>query len=297
MAENMIIDKVVGESGASNSKTSQTQTVQSKKRKERRKRSVAWTYFDPVIDPDGNEKGVWGMLGHIPKCKKIPRNVDTNQAQLVFKPVKVGGKGDVVVAAWKFNQETCRKALCRMVIIDELPFRFVEKEVIVGEDMAKAISKCLRSRGYKRFSINYDVDNTSSNDVTVKELSKQLTKWGTNLMTGTHLHVRCMAHIINLVIQDGIKESIESIERVRQTVRCIKALRQWGSFRECCEDVNLVKKSLCLDVPTRWNSTYLMLNRDIEYEGAILHYADRDIGLSHHLEFVDTIDGSPAVRF
>ncbi|PHU03152.1 hypothetical protein BC332_28403 [Capsicum chinense] len=39
------------------------------------------------------------------------------------------------------------------------------------------------------------------------------------------------------------------------------------------------------DVPTRWNSTYLMLNRDIEYEGAILTYVDCDIGLAHHLEF------------
>ncbi|KAM3358007.1 hypothetical protein P3S68_020938 [Capsicum galapagoense] len=47
----------------------------------------------------------------------------------------------------------------------------------------------------------------------------------------------------------------------------------------------LQKKSLCLDVPTRWNSTYLMLNRAIEYEGAILNYVDRDIGLAHHLEF------------
>ncbi|PHT45546.1 Histone-lysine N-methyltransferase ASHR1 [Capsicum baccatum] len=40
-----------------------------------------------------------------------------------------------------------------------------------------------------------------------------------------------------------------------------------------------------LSVPTRWNSTYFMLNRDIKYEGAILNYIDRDVGLTHHLEF------------
>ncbi|XP_070041520.1 zinc finger BED domain-containing protein DAYSLEEPER-like [Nicotiana tomentosiformis] len=38
---------------------------------------------------------------------------------------------------------------------------------------------------------------------------------GTNLMNGNHLHVRCMAHIMNLVVQDDLKESSVSIERVR----------------------------------------------------------------------------------
>ncbi|XP_049391177.1 zinc finger BED domain-containing protein RICESLEEPER 1-like [Solanum stenotomum] len=64
-------------------------------------------------------------------------------------------------------------------------------------------------------------------------------------------------------------------------------------FQECCEDENLVKKSLCLDVPTRWNSTYMMLSRVIEYESAIVEYADRDIGLALHLKFVDIVDETP----
>ncbi|KAH0645811.1 hypothetical protein KY284_033695 [Solanum tuberosum] len=34
------------------------------------------------------------------------------------------------------------------------------------------------------------VDNVSSNDATVKEMSKQLSNWGTNIMNGDHLHVR-----------------------------------------------------------------------------------------------------------
>lgn len=396
MAEN-IIDKVVGESGASNSNViAQSQTVESKIKKERKKRSRAWDHFTPKTDSDGNAKGVCNyckaeyfadtkehgttsMLGHISRCKKMPYNIDTKQAKLAFQPVIGGNKGDVAIVPWKFDQEECRKALCRMIIIDELPFRFVEKEgfkqfmkvaqpcfripsrttvtrdcfdlfdeekhklmnlfketqqrvclttdtwtsvqrinymVITahwidtkwtlhkriinfcpisshrGEDLAKAIGKCLHEWGLHRI-FTVTVDNASSNNVAVSELSKQLTKWGTNLMSGSHLHVRCMAHIVNLIVQDGIKEANVSIERVRQAVRYIRqSPARWLKFQECCEDENLVKKSLCLDVPTRWNSTYMMLNRAIEYESAILDYADHDIGMTHHLEFVDIVDGN-----
>uniref|UniRef100_A0A3Q7G818 HAT C-terminal dimerisation domain-containing protein n=1 Tax=Solanum lycopersicum TaxID=4081 RepID=A0A3Q7G818_SOLLC len=62
---------------------------------------------------------------------------------------------------------------------------------------------------------------------------------------------------------------------------------RWEKYQECCEDENLAKKSLCLDVPTRWSSTYMMLSSFIEYEGAIVEYADRDIGLALCLKFVD----------
>ncbi|KAM3265448.1 hypothetical protein P3L10_002442 [Capsicum annuum] len=123
-------------------------------------------------------------------------------------------------------------------------------------------------------------------------------------MDGKHFHVKCMEHIINLVVQDGIKEATVSIELIRNAVRYIRqSPARWKNFQECCEDENLAKKSLCLDVPTRWNFTYLMLNNTIEYEDAILNYVDRDIGLTHHLEFghihvcggdSDTVDEQPA---
>ncbi|KAM3381947.1 hypothetical protein P3S68_007520 [Capsicum galapagoense] len=155
-----------------------------------------------------------------------------------------GSQGDVAVVLWKFDQEECRKALCRMGIIDEFPFNFVEKEGFrahKGEDMANDIGRCLREwRINKIFTIT--VDNASSNYVTVKELSKHLTKMGANLMNGDHLHVRCMTYIMNLVVQDSLKES------------------------------------------SVWNSTYLMLSRVVEFENAFTNYASREIGLRHYLE-------------
>ncbi|XP_070007295.1 zinc finger BED domain-containing protein RICESLEEPER 2-like [Nicotiana sylvestris] len=84
-----------------------------------------------------------------------------------------------------------------------------------------------------------------------------------------------MAHIVNRIVKDGLKESSISIAHVRYVVRYIRqSPARLRKFQECCESENIVKKSLCLDVPTRWNSTYLMLSRAIEYERAIKEYSD-----------------------
>ena len=61
-------------------------------------------------------------------------------------------------------------------------------------------------------------------------------------MGGIHLHIRCMAHIVNLIVQDGTKEANVSIERDRQAVRYIRqSPARWKNFQECCEDEILLK--------------------------------------------------------
>ncbi|KAM3218199.1 hypothetical protein P3L10_022729 [Capsicum annuum] len=77
--------------------------------------------------------------------------------------------------------------------------------------MAASITNYLLEWGLDTvFSIT--VDNASSNDVTLIEMSKQLSNWGTNIMEGQHLHVRYMSHILNLIMQDGLKEIDKSVK-------------------------------------------------------------------------------------
>ncbi|KAM3301031.1 zinc finger BED domain-containing protein RICESLEEPER 2 [Capsicum chacoense] len=161
--------------------------------------------------------------------------------------------------------------------------------------MAHCVSTCLLDwKLDKIFTIT--VDNASSNDVMVKELHKQLVNWGSNMKFGEHLHVRCMAHILNLIVQDGLKEIGASVKRVRQMVKYIKVSpARIRKFNECCEFENIeCKKSLCLDVPTRWNSTYLMLDTAHHFEIAFNRYDREDSGLSIYLATNVCEDGSVA---
>lgn len=86
--------------------------------------------MDYACDPKVN--GTKLMLTHIEsQCKEYPLRQDENQTTtLGFEPKRetVDGEtiGDLVAAS--FSVDACRKALAEMIIIDELPFKFVEGE-------------------------------------------------------------------------------------------------------------------------------------------------------------------------
>ncbi|KAF2301260.1 hypothetical protein GH714_021834 [Hevea brasiliensis] len=90
--------------------------------------------------------------------------------------------------------------------------------------------------------------------------------------------MRCMAHIVNLVVMDGLKDVGESVLKVRNAVRYIRSSpARLKKFKECVEYEKIDgKSSLCLDVPTRWNSTYLMLNIAQKYERAFERYESQE---------------------
>ncbi|CAA0841882.1 Unknown protein [Striga hermonthica] len=112
------------------------------------------------------------------------------------------------------------------------------------------------------------MDNASSNDVAVEYLKKQLRKYD-SLMLDENLHMRCAFHIINLIVKDGMKELVESIEGIQNCVKYIhSSSARLDKFREFAVLEKKDKMStIPMDVVTRWNATYTMLNSACKFKG------------------------------
>ena len=62
------------------------------------------------------------MKTHMGVCKnRLNASGDLSQTELVFESGRDGS-----LDTWKFNQDVIRKAIAEMIIVDELPFRFVD---------------------------------------------------------------------------------------------------------------------------------------------------------------------------
>jgi len=104
----------------------------------------------------------------------------------------------------------------------------------------------------KLFSIT--LDNASAMDSFVEKLKIKLNSRDLLLMDGRFFHVRCRAHILNLIVQDGLKEIDPSVAKIRECIKYIKGSEaRRDKFLACVSEVGLggSRKGLRQDVPTR----------------------------------------------
>lgn len=136
-----------------------------------------------------------------------------------------------------------------------------------GDTIGKTIEKILKDWGIKKV-MTLTVDNDSSNDTAVAFLIKRFNKG--LICNGEYMHIRCYAQILNLIVCDAFKEHNESISRIRNAVRYVRSSpARLMKFKKCAENERISCDSLmCLDVPTRWNSTYMMLEGAIKFAKA-----------------------------
>ncbi|XP_031094411.1 zinc finger BED domain-containing protein RICESLEEPER 1-like [Ipomoea triloba] len=302
------------------------------------------------------------------------QNVPPPQSPVV-SPSPETGVNVGVLTTWVFNQDAIRRALAEMILIDELPFRFVEgqgfrkfilvacprfkipsrwtisrdiyqifsdervnlkklfrtscqrvsittdtwtsvqrinymcitahfidnqwklhKKIISfvpvtshrGEYIAKALETCLLEWGLKNI-FTVTVDNASSNDTVMGFFKKKLLSWGVSSVKCNYVHMRCIAHVLNLIVQDGLKDVDSSVKKVRDAVRYVRnSPARLKKFRDLADLIGVeAKSSLTLDVPTRWNSTYLMLKNAVTYQKVFDAYEENDSSFSTDLgEFV-----------
>ena len=111
------------------------------------------------------------------------------------------------------------------------------------------------------------MDNCSTNDAVIKIILDKLQR-GAFIMRGSMLHMHCVAHVLNLIVQDGLDVIGSSIEKVRESVGFwIASTKIRQKFEEIARQAHVdCTKELALDCKTRWNSTYLVLSIAIKYQ-------------------------------
>ena len=90
-----------------------------------------------------------------------------------------------------------------------------------GVEIADNIYKCLKEWGIENKVYTILVDNASNNDSTIRILVDTFSRNKKLLCGGKLFHVRCCAHILNLLVQDGLSKINHIIEDIHDSVSFI----------------------------------------------------------------------------
>ena len=141
----------------------------------------------------------------------------------------------------------------------------------IGYDLSLKVLYFLKDWGMERKIFSITLDNASSNDSMQNLLKEHLCFSNSLLLNGEFFHIRCSAHILNLIVQDGLKVASDALHKIRQSVHFERASEsRMKLFFQRVEQVGGIDTSigLRLDCITGWNSTYIMLDSAIKYRQA-----------------------------
>nr|XP_017250905.1 PREDICTED: zinc finger BED domain-containing protein RICESLEEPER 2-like [Daucus carota subsp. sativus] len=148
-----------------------------------------------------------------------------------------------------------------------------------GYVIADALSRCLNEVGIDDKIGTIVVDNAKNNDAALRSLKDIFTIRNPLPVGGKLFHARCCAHILNLCVQDGLKPIEFIVDRIRDGVKYVAASEgRRIKFAEISQQLHLKTKKLILDVSTRWNSTFNMLQCASEFKQVFSRYGASDLG-------------------
>ena len=142
-----------------------------------------------------------------------------------------------------------------------------------GHDIADAIYKCLKEWEIEEKIFTISVDNASYNDKALKRLKEIFSRVRKLVCGGRLFHVRCCAHILNLLVRDGLGTIDSVIGEVREAIKYVNnSEARLQRFSDYAHQLQIKDRKLVLDVPTRWNSTYDMLFVALKFKDVFPRY-------------------------
>ena len=124
-----------------------------------------------------------------------------------------------------------------------------------GESIANEVFMFLTQWNIEHKILTITVDNAKYyNDVMVSNLKKHLILRNGLISSGAFFHVRCCAHILNLIVQDGLQLIGDILEKIRNLVKLMtRSSQRSKDFYEIAEIFfHLdVRRKLNLDMQVR----------------------------------------------
>ncbi|GBB84202.1 hypothetical protein RclHR1_10820008 [Rhizophagus clarus] len=216
------------------------------------------------------------------------KNTGKNQSTLDFRrtdpwPEKEKNERDIAVVEWVIGDAQPFRSVENLrfkIIINKFDSRyqipdektvktlvvdyFKEKHIIsfttrhIGNNIANAIKSVLTEFNLLEKTLALTTDNESAMVVCGRIIAEELTR---ELNDQSFRHYRCSAHILNLAAQQGIKIIDDEVVKIRELMKKIKhSTLRCDRLRELCSIENLTYYKPQLDVETRWNSTYYMID-------------------------------------
>lgn len=136
------------------------------------------------------------------------------------------------------------------------------------EDMhTEVIMTCLMEWDMDRklFFVAFD-SGASSNNI-VCRIKDRLSQNRFLYLNDQLFDVRCAANVVNLMVQDAPEALSDVTTKIRESIRYVKSSQSTqAKFNELVLQVGIEShKSLCIDNPSLWDSTYSMLKDTFEY--------------------------------
>ncbi|KAL5710386.1 Ulp1 peptidase [Ranunculus cassubicifolius] len=147
-----------------------------------------------------------------------------------------------------------------------------------SNEITKVIMACLLDWNVDKKVNTITLDNASTNDAMVRKVRDMLNRDNSLVLGGRFMHVRCTAHVLNLIVRDGLSVIAQALYDIRESCKFVKASPQRKlKWKSAVDQVRVeTTKKICLDVATRWNSTYKMLKRALKYKEAFCRLAQRE---------------------
>ncbi|KAL3529787.1 hypothetical protein ACH5RR_009109 [Cinchona calisaya] len=180
-----------------------------------------------------------------------------------------------------------------------------------GVEISDAIFKCLKEWGIENKIFTISVDNASNNDVAIRLLKDTFSMSKNLVCAGKLFHVRCCAHILNLMVQDGLSQIVDITDNIRESIEFVNRSdgrlllfadifkKVFPRFRDrephydCCpseEDwVKVVK--VCNILETFWATTQIISGSDYPTSNLFLQEIKRvklvlDNGVNDEDDFI-----------